>query len=70
MRRAFNRRCCPFWFWLQVTVFSAFLAMDANRQKAGMMDFCCCSTNHKHLEVKKGSVYVAIRTSRLVPLRR
>lgn len=35
----------------QITVFSAFLTMDANRQKAGRMDYCCCFTNRKHLEV-------------------
>ena len=34
----------------QVTVFTAFLAMDLNRQDAGRMDWCCCCTSSAHLE--------------------
>lgn len=35
---------------VQVTVFVALLTMDANRQKAGRMDWCCCCTSKKFLE--------------------
>lgn len=34
----------------QMTVFVALVAMDAERQKAGKMDWCCCFTNKSFLE--------------------
>lgn len=34
----------------QVTVFTAFLAMDLNRQDAGRVDWCCCCTSSTYLE--------------------
>eukprot|EP00752_Nemacystus_decipiens_P014689 g13085.t1 len=39
-----------FVFVLQVTVFTAFLAMDLNRQGAGKMDWCCCCTSKSYRE--------------------
>ncbi|CAN0463557.1 unnamed protein product, partial [Hapterophycus canaliculatus] len=36
-------------YLLQMTTFVALLTMDANRQKAGKMDWCCCFTNNKYL---------------------
>lgn len=34
----------------QITAFVALLTMDANRQKAGRMDWCCCFKSNKFLE--------------------
>ncbi|CBJ26537.1 conserved unknown protein [Ectocarpus siliculosus] len=36
-------------FFLQMTAFVALLTMDANRQKAGKIDSCCCFTSKKYL---------------------
>eukprot|EP00752_Nemacystus_decipiens_P008590 g7670.t1 len=36
-------------FFLQMTAFVAVLTMDANRQKAGRVDCCCCFTSKKYL---------------------
>ena len=33
-----------------MTAFVACLTMDANRQKAGRIDWCCCFTSQKYLE--------------------
>lgn len=35
---------------VQMTAFVALLTMDANRQKAGKMDWACCCTNKAFLE--------------------
>ncbi|CAM9710197.1 unnamed protein product, partial [Ectocarpus sp. 4 AP-2014] len=35
---------------MMMTAFVALLTMDANRQKAGKIDWCCCFTSPKHLE--------------------
>lgn len=46
-------------FFLQITAFVALLTMDANRQKAGRMDWCCCFKSNKFLEeesVRRGVV--------------
>ncbi|CAM9899558.1 unnamed protein product, partial [Ectocarpus sp. 12 AP-2014] len=37
-------------FFLQMTAFVALLTMDANRQKVGKMDSCCCFTSKKYLQ--------------------
>ncbi|CAN0568842.1 unnamed protein product, partial [Ectocarpus sp. 12 AP-2014] len=37
-------------FFLQMTAFVALLTMDANRQKAGKIDWCCCFTSKKYLQ--------------------
>ena len=34
----------------QMTAFVAMVTMDANRQKAGKIDWCCCFTSKKYLE--------------------
>lgn len=34
----------------QMTAFVAFLTMDANRQKAGRIDWFCCFKSQKFLE--------------------
>lgn len=39
-------------FYPQMTAFSALLAMDANRQKAGRMDWCCCCSITKRPNVR------------------
>eukprot|EP00903_Cladosiphon_okamuranus_P022061 g20288.t1 len=36
-------------FFLQMTAFVAVLTMDANRQKAGRIDCCCCFTSSEYL---------------------
>ncbi|CAM9311933.1 unnamed protein product, partial [Ectocarpus sp. 12 AP-2014] len=33
-----------------MTAFVAFLTMDANRQKAAKIDWCCCFTSKKYLQ--------------------
>ena len=33
-----------------MTAFVALVTMDANRQKAGKIDWCCCFTSKKYLE--------------------
>ncbi|CAM9869255.1 unnamed protein product, partial [Ectocarpus sp. 12 AP-2014] len=38
---------------MMVTAFVALLTMDANRQKAGKIDWCCCFTSPKHLEKQR-----------------
>ncbi|CBN79517.1 conserved unknown protein [Ectocarpus siliculosus] len=42
-------------FFLQMTAFVALLTMDANRQKAGKIDCCCCFTSPKHPEKQQRS---------------
>lgn len=37
-------------FFLQMTAFVALLTMDANRQKAGRFDWCCCFKSKQFLE--------------------
>lgn len=37
----------------QMTAFVAFLTLDAKRQEAGRMDWCCCFKSKKFLEEVK-----------------
>lgn len=63
-------RCCP--PRKQVTVFTALLAMDLNRQNAGKMDWCCCFTSKAYLEAsarlssRHNLVSVSLKSSLLV----
>ena len=47
----------------QVTAFPALLVMDANRQIAGRLDWCCCFTSAKYLKVSEEHRYGRCRVS-------
>lgn len=55
----------------QVTAFVACLAMDANRQEAGRMDWLCCfKSDSRHTELKEEASLLDVRPPMLVNLRR
>ena len=44
-----------------MTAFVALLTMDANRQKAGKIDWCCCFTSKKYLQDQEREHQVGVR---------
>lgn len=47
-----------------MTAFVALVTMDANRQKAGRFDWCCCFTSKKYLAEQVRTRMNEIRRSR------
>ncbi|CAM9415157.1 unnamed protein product, partial [Ectocarpus sp. 8 AP-2014] len=54
-------------FFLQMTAFVALLTMDANRQKAGKIDSCCCFTSKKYLQEQEGQQQEGIQRGVTLP---
>ncbi|CAM9198844.1 unnamed protein product, partial [Ectocarpus sp. 12 AP-2014] len=54
-------------FFLIMTAFVALLTMDANRQKAGKIDWCCCFTSKKYLQEQERQHQDGIRRGVVLP---